>query len=183
MSTYRDRREAKAERLRSWADKREAKATAEFAKGDLREESSGIPFGQPILVGHHSERRHHNAIDKAHSATRRSIEHADKAREMRERAANIEAAAAGAIYSDDEDAAGLLRARISDLEAKRDAMKAANAAFRAKHKDALKAMTPFERGRAVPHPPYELTNLGGNLSRQRARLAAMQAASTPEGTP
>ena len=68
-----DRRERYAER----ADKMRATATAEFRKADLREEVSGIPFGQPILVGHHSEGRHRRTIERAHNAMRRGIE-ADK---------------------------------------------------------------------------------------------------------
>jgi len=51
--TTRERREARAARLREWADKREAKAQAGFqAVHDL---ADSIPMGQPILVGHHSE--------------------------------------------------------------------------------------------------------------------------------
>lgn len=53
--TYRDRREAKADRLREWAEKREAKAAAAFDSAATL--SDAIPFGQPILVGHHSEKR------------------------------------------------------------------------------------------------------------------------------
>lgn len=173
MSTRRQRREARAARLNEWADKREAKADELHAKGDLRESVSGIPFGQPILVGHHSANRHRNAIEKANNATRRAIENDDKAREMRAKAANIEAAAERAIYSDDEDATERLRERIAELEARREAMKVANAAFRKAHRDELKAMSAYARGRAMPHPSYELSNLGGQISRYRARLAAL----------
>ena len=54
MMGYRERRLAKAERLREWAEKRQAKSAAAF-KG-VHTIADGIPFGQPILVGHHSER-------------------------------------------------------------------------------------------------------------------------------
>jgi hypothetical protein len=62
--TYREKRERKAERLRDWADRREANQSAlnEAARAD--EAATGIPFGQPILVGHHSEGRHRRAIEK-----------------------------------------------------------------------------------------------------------------------
>jgi hypothetical protein len=51
--TTRERREARAARLREWADKREAKSTAAFDA--VRQIADNIPMGQPILVGHHSE--------------------------------------------------------------------------------------------------------------------------------
>lgn len=172
MSTHRERREARAQRLNEWAEKREAKSEAMHNAGDLR---SGIPMGQPILVGHHSQRRHENAIERANSATRRALDNDTKAASMRARAANIEAAADRAIYSDDEDAAERLRERVAELTEQQAAMKARNAAFRAANREALKAMTPFARGRTLPHPPYELTNLAANIRRNRERLAAMQA--------
>ncbi len=173
MSTTRERREARAARLNEWAGKREAKADDLHRRGDLREEVSGIPFGQPILAGHHSANRHRNAIEKANRASRRAIENDDKAREMRSKAANIEAAAERAIYSDDEDVAGRLRERIAQLEVQRDEMKAANAAFRKEHRVALKAMSAYERGQVVPFPSYALSNLAGKITRNRQRLAAL----------
>lgn len=54
------------------ADRAEAEAEAHGAKADRI--SSGIPMGQPILIGHHSERRHRRDLDRIHTSTRRSIE-------------------------------------------------------------------------------------------------------------
>ncbi len=171
--TTRERREARAARLNDWAEKREAKSAALHGAGDLREEVSGIPMGQPVLVGHHSQRRHENAIEKANAATRRALANDDMAASMRSRATNIEAAAENAIYSDDEDAIERLRERIAEREAERAAMKAANADFKARHKAQLAALSPFMRGQALPHPPYALTNIGATIRRDRARLAEM----------
>lgn len=53
MTTYRERREAKADRLREWADKRDTKA--ETAHDAAQRTADMIPFGQPIMVGHYSE--------------------------------------------------------------------------------------------------------------------------------
>jgi hypothetical protein len=70
-----------------------------------------------------------------------------------------------------------LRARIATLEAQREMAKAINADYRALHKAELKAMdSAYERDQAMPYPGYHLTNLSGNLSRQRARLARLEAA-------
>jgi len=169
--TYRDRREARAERLRGWADKRDDKAEAARAAAD----ANTLPFGQPILVGHHSEAAHRRVLKRQHAAMDRLVEHSGKAASMRAKADNIEAAAAHAIYSDDEDAIERLRERVAELEAQRETMKATNAAFRKAHRAELKTMSAFARDQALPHPGYELSNLGANINRNRKRLAALEA--------
>jgi hypothetical protein len=168
--TYRERRLARAERLRGWAETREAKQAGlnEAARAD--EAATGIPFGQPILVGHHSERRHRNAIARIDRAMGAAVENSRKADSMRGRADSIEAAAEHAIYSDDEDAIERLTEKLATLEAKREQIKADNAAFRKSHKAELKGMTAYERDQAMPHRGYELRNLGGVISNTRKRI-------------
>lgn len=193
MSTYRERRLAKAERLREWSEAREAKqaALSEAARGD--EAATGIPFGQPILVGHHSERRHRRAIERMNRAMAASVDNSQKAERMAERADNIEAQAANAIYSDDPDAIERLREKIEEMEAERARIKAYNASCRKAAKDGgtgdLSILTeperesllstakacPYQIGKGGSAPSYWLTNLGGNISRQRKRLAHLEA--------
>lgn len=188
--TYRERREARAERLREWAGKREAKADAAFAQVD--QIASMIPFGQPILVGHHSERRARRDADRIDSGMRRSFEHARKADEMNSKADNIEAAAAHAIYSDDPDAVERLEGRIATLEAERDRIKAYNASCRKAAKAGgagdlslldeaqsanllrIAQVTPYALGAGNSYPGYHLTNLSGNIKRNRDRLAQLR---------
>jgi DNA repair exonuclease SbcCD ATPase subunit len=170
--TYRDRQLAKAERLRGWAEKREVTSAADLERA--RQMASIIPFGQPILVGHHSERGDRAYRGRIERTYERAFESADKAERMAARADGIERAAEGAIYSDDEDAIERLEERIAELEAKRDRIKAENAAFNAEHKAELKTMTAYDRDRARPHAGYELTNLSGNIKRQRDRLAMLR---------
>lgn len=168
MTTYRERREARADNLDGWAEKRAVRATA--AAEAARDATAGIPFGQPILVGHHSERRHRAAIAKGDRALTAAVEHSTMARTMSSRADEIRRQAASAIYSDDPDAAERLTAKIAALETEREQMKAANAAFRKAHKTELRAMSAYQRGQAVPFPSYALTNLGGRISTAKARL-------------
>jgi DNA repair exonuclease SbcCD ATPase subunit len=173
--TTRERRLAKAAQLREWADARDAKADAAYER--VQSITDRRPFGQPILVGHHSERgarADQRRIDGGMSAY---LEHRAKAAEMRARADNIEAAAASAIYSDDADAIDRLSAKIANLESRRDAMKAANGAYRKAHRSALKNLTAYERDRAVPHPSYEIRNLTAEVGRNRKRLDELR---TPE---
>ncbi|MBM4498352.1 DUF3560 domain-containing protein [Rhodococcus hoagii] len=68
-----DALDAKAERLTD---------AAESAHGKAREMSNRYPLGQPILVGHHSERRHRRDIERAHDAADAARE-ADRAAEKR----------------------------------------------------------------------------------------------------
>lgn len=52
----------------------------------MRDVGSLPEGGEPIKVGHHSERRHRNAIDKAHKSMRRSIDAHNDAEEAARRA-------------------------------------------------------------------------------------------------
>jgi len=71
-----ERREARAKRL-------ETEAEAEGAKA--QQVLDMIPMGQPVLVGHHSERRHRRDLDRAHNAIGKSV----NARKEAERLARV----------------------------------------------------------------------------------------------
>jgi len=71
------RREArlgrKVEKRAEWAESRQAKAEA--ANKRVHGLLDPIPLGQPILVGHHSEKRHRRTLEKADAAMSRAVEH------------------------------------------------------------------------------------------------------------
>ncbi|WP_146099079.1 DUF3560 domain-containing protein [Nocardia nova] len=72
--TDRARRQAdRVEALQSKASRKDAKAAAAEA-AHQRAHDALPPGGEPIKIGHHSERRHRNAIDKAWKAWGRSVE-------------------------------------------------------------------------------------------------------------
>jgi hypothetical protein len=167
--TYRERRERRAERLRGWAEKRQTSAAAVFEAGRpftsdnaFNTQPGHIPFRARLIARE----------DRAHESVR-------KAERMHSRAAGIESQLAGAIYSDDPHAIPALRDRIAKLEAQREQIKARNAAYRKEHKAELAKLTAYGRDRALPHPSYELTNLGGNISRQKKRLAELERKAKP----
>lgn len=180
--TYRERREARAERLHEWADKRESKAAALHAANEPYR--GDVAFNtQP---GHIPERA------RAIARTERAFEHEIKAESMRSRADNIAAAAEHAIYSDDPDACERLVERIAQLEAERDQIKAFNAAVRkgmpitealdlvddkqrADYRGTAKACA-YMLGKKGEFPAYHLTNLSGNINRQKKRLVQLQRA-------
>jgi hypothetical protein len=189
MTTYRERREARAERLRDWAEKREAKSRAALDQSAAMVDA--IPFGQPILVGHYSEGRDRRYRDRAWNTMGRGVEHARKAEEMSRKADNIEAAAERAIYDDDHDAADRLRERIAELEAERARIVAYNKSCRKAAKTGgtgdlsllddrqrkdianLARVCPYQVRAGGAFPAYATSNLGGNINRYRKRLAAL----------
>ena len=200
MNHYEAKQEARRARLEAAADRAGQRAEAAYKRADLREEVSGIPFGQPVLVGHHSERRHRAAIERADNAMRKSIEESNRARDL---AAKAAAVGTGGISADDPDAIQKLTAEISEAKALQDFMRAANAHIRKAVKAgvtgeahegfpaylaALQALRPsFKAGTAakllapdfcgrIGFADYQLTNNGANIRRMEKRLAQLQAA-------
>ena len=129
-SDFHERRARLHDRYRELA----VKNTTEAARRNkaAKEISDGIPFGQPILVGHHSEGRHRRDLARINSNYDKGAEAAAKAGHYAGKAHNIEAGTA--IFSDDPDAAELLREKIAKLEAQQVYMKASNRAVRAAYK-------------------------------------------------
>lgn len=122
-NAYEARLQRRKERLTAAAERARVNAEGFFEKADLREEKSGIPFGQPILVGHHSEGRHRRAIERAHNNMRKGIEESDRAERLAERAENV---GLGGISSDDPEAITKLQAKLADCEKAQVFMVAAN---------------------------------------------------------
>lgn len=84
------RQDQRVEALNAKADRKAAAAEAACA-AEHRAVEALPPGGEPIKIGHHSERRHRNAIARANAATRRAIDATDVAHHAAGRA---EAAAA-----------------------------------------------------------------------------------------
>lgn len=113
MNEYEAKQEARRERLEARAARLAREASASFKRADLREEASGIPFGQPILVGHHSEGRHRAAIKRSHAAMDRGVALSKAADEVAQRAEGV---GSGGIGSDDPDAIAKLKEKLAGLE-------------------------------------------------------------------
>ncbi len=170
MNHYERKQEAKRERLLAAADRAEAQSEAAYKRADMREEVSGIPFGQPILVGHHSEGRHRAAIRRADNAMRASIEADKRAKELRGRAESV---GQGGISSDDPDAIQKLQAEIGAASERQEKMKATNVAWR---KAGNKAGRQAD-GSWIDQPfaPFQLSNNSANIKRMEKRIAQLQA--------
>src|SRR5690625_1843327 len=89
----RERAEARSVRLDERAERAEERSAAAAAKADQIGE--GIPLGQPVLVGHHSQRRHEHDLERIRNATETSITEDRNARDLRAGAERARAVATG----------------------------------------------------------------------------------------
>jgi hypothetical protein len=182
--TRRERLERKIEKRRDWAGKAETQATQAY--NHSHNLVAGIPMGQPILVGHHSEKRHRRTLDRSWNAMGKSVALSAKADMHESKAANLENLLDKAIFSDDDDATEALEARIAANEAKREQMKVVNKLYKKGDAAGLAALgLDFAQLQAklaalgayfgqAPHMPFELTNLGARIRSDKERLVAVK---------
>src|SRR5258708_7640333 len=120
MDSYEQRKERRIERYRRRAERLTAQGLARLCQADAI--ANKIPMGQPVLVGHHSERRHRRDLERIRASTVKGLGALTEAKEWERRA---EAAETGnAVSSDDPTAAQKLRQKLAALEARRDELKA-----------------------------------------------------------
>lgn len=79
-----ERARRKSEQLQHIADKKSRESSDYIQKAE--DSVSGIVFGQPILVGHHSEKHHRRALERSHKAMDKSVELSAQADEYAHRA-------------------------------------------------------------------------------------------------
>ena len=77
----------KAEQRKEWADSAERKATEYYEAS--REGEEFLKLGEPIKIGHHSENRHRNLIERNHRRFGRYVEETKKAEKHIESAENF----------------------------------------------------------------------------------------------
>lgn len=171
--------EAKKDRLIDRA------ATARQEANDLYERTrklgTVIPLGQPILVGHHSERKDRAFRARLDSGFRKSFALMDKGDYLACRAATI---GTGGIASDDPQAVQRLKEKLAQREQQQARMKAVNAALRKGSDEALFALgcsqseinqlkTPDFCGR-TGYPDYLLQNNNAEIRRLKGRIDELQ---------
>ena len=135
--TRKERQEARAKRYRQYAENAEKRATAAFnASNDA---VANIPLGQPILVGHHSEKVHRRALERSNGAMMRSVHESEKAAYYARKAEAVENN--DNIYIGDDDAIERLEEKIATLTSKQEKMSAVNKLMRSKKNDDKLAAT------------------------------------------
>lgn len=160
MNSYEEKQQAKLERYEHLAQKNKEAGNA--ALRSARDEWQEIPLGQPILVGHHSEKRHRNHLKRLHNREERGFEALKKAEYYERKAENISNPIA--ISSDDPEAVEKLEQKLAGLEQKRESIKEMNRNARRQGTDQC--------------PAYVLTNLGANIRRIKQRIAEIKKRST-----
>lgn len=118
MNFY-EKQARKLERYSELAEKRKLESQQAWNQADKI--SDAIPFGQPILIGHHSEKRHRRDLDKIDRLSHKAIELNDKADYYENKADNI--VNPKGISSDDPEAISKLKAEIAELEKQREETK------------------------------------------------------------
>jgi hypothetical protein len=188
-NSYEEKRAAKITRYRERAEKK-AKFASENDFSLFGEEKSGIPMGQPILVGHHSEKRHRKHLERIENRVRKGYEAGREADRLVERADTLENRTA--IDSDNPEALRLIDEKIKKLSTERERYKTINVLVR-KHttietlapellkvfpdvkdaeKLASKLLTP-DVMKCVGIPTYKLINMGAEIRRLEKRRVGL----------
>lgn len=183
--TQAERRADRQDRIDSRSDRLRTEATSQFRRAD--QISERFYGGQPILVGHHSEKGARRDQAKMHNAMTKGIELKNAA------AAVASVTPSTAVLATDSDGIEIMQARIEKAEAQQAQWKAINALVRKGDRAALAAMglgettikelfTPQWGGVRGPIglPAYLLSNNNANIRRMRLRLAELQRATKLE---
>lgn len=188
MNDYEQKKADRIERLRERAQSRAVQGSASIDAA--RAMGERIPFGQPILVGHHSERRHRRDVDRIDGKYRRGFEALAESKDLARRADAAEANAA--ISSDDPSAIEKLEAKLAAQRAEHAREVAGNKAIRAAKGDravATKALlalgfaaSQIERALMTNYGGKVYGFFGGNAAATvratEKRLAELRAAET-----
>ena len=119
-SDYEERRKQRIERYKELSMKAQERSSR-YSNSNANRILQIAP-GQPILVGHHSEKKHRKLIKRAQDDIRRSIEEDNKSKFYKERV--ITAENSKVIYSDDPQALNKLKEKLERLENERASIKA-----------------------------------------------------------
>jgi hypothetical protein len=185
---FEERKQRRIDNANARAAKADKESTAAYNRAS--EISSYIPMGQPILVGHHSEKRHRRDLEKIDNNMRKSVQLSDKADYYREKAEAIEAAAEYVISSDDPNALEKLRTKLENMQKMQELMKAANKAIKKnfgkldQQIEALKELNFSDEGitklltkdcfSGIGFASYKMTNNNANMKRVKDRIANLE---------
>ncbi len=177
--SYEDKLDQRREGLRAKADTVEADADARGKRADAL---ARVMNGQPILIGHHSEKRHRRDIERMDRDFQSFSKGHSEAAELRRRA---DAVGTGGISSDDESALSKLQGRIVAKVERRDRMKRVNTLYRKRDAEGLKALgltlealdTNLRASHSwekAPYPKWEVSNLSTSIRTDKKRLESLQ---------
>jgi len=156
IERYKEKQENRFERFSYLAEKNLKESISSQNRSHQMLEM--IPFGQPILVGHHSERTHRSLVKRSGNLMDKSIELSDKAEYYSDKAKATQNN--NTISSDNPEAVDLLRLKLEKLQGQREEIKEENKRLRKEKKDT--------------NPAYILANLSGNIATVKKRIAHLE---------
>lgn len=179
MNHYEDKQAARKARLEELALK--AEEQADSLSVQAKKMADVIPFGQPILIGHHSEGRDHRYRARINKTFENAYALHEKAEAYREKVLSV---GNGGISSDDPDAIAKLREQLTELEASQEKMKKANVLVRRQDRTGLAQLGFSEKsidsllapdfcGR-LGFPKFRLQNNNANIRRIKLRILALE---------
>lgn len=145
-SDYEERRKQRIERYKELSMKAQERSSR-YSNSNANRILQIAP-GHPILVGHHSEKKHRKLIKRAQDDIRKSIEEDNKSKFYKERV--ITAENSKVIYSDDPQAINKLKEKLERLENERASIKARE------------------------HSTWELTNIGATIRETKKRIERLE---------
>ena len=184
MNSYEAKLDQRKARLQA-----RARALNEQSKqviGAARKMAAVIPFGQPILVGHHSESRDRRYRNRIHDTFGKGFALSEAADKAAQRAGSV---GTGGISSDDPDALVKLAEKLEAMQRNQALMIASNKAIRSHSTiegkiDALIKLGHIEAVACELVKPdfcnrigfadYQLQNNNGNMRRVKLRIAELQ---------
>lgn len=185
---FEERRARRIERLQARAALKQREGNALIEQSTRM--GDAIPMGQPILVGHHSEKRDRNYRARMHNKMRKGVDTLDYAAQLAHRAAAAEENTA--IFSDDPKATEKLEEKLARLEKQQALMTAANKCVRKNDREGLldlgfsetrieQLFTPDFVGR-LGFPSYALTNNSARIRDVKKRIANLKAQANDKTT-
>ncbi|MCI8654602.1 MAG: DUF3560 domain-containing protein [Clostridia bacterium] len=145
-SDYEERKKRRIERYQVLSEK--AKEESEARYNSTANRILMATPGQPIIVGHHSEKKARKLHEQANNDIKKSIEFSEKSKYYRTKAKNVENS--NAIYNDDPDAIPKLKDKIERLENQKESIKARE------------------------HTTWELTNIGAKIRETKLRIKRLE---------
>lgn len=189
---YQEQQEARKDRMLERADKASAEFQATYNRA--KDMASVIPFGQPILVGHHSEKRDRRYREKIHNTFGKAFELDSKAEHYRQKAETV---GNTGIASNDPEAIEKLITKLGGLEKSQETMKAVNKIIRSAklsedekaaeivaagllpEAQAAEILKPDHCGR-IGFASYSLSNNNAEIRRTKKRIEELESLRTSD---
>jgi hypothetical protein len=178
---YEEHKQKRIDNAKNQIEKNKKQSAAFFKKAD--DIIACIPPGQPILIGHHSEKKHRSALNQFDNAMHKGFEASNKTEYYESRVKAMEDNES--ISSDDPNAIEKLEGKLDALESMQQFMKDANKYIKKKDKEKFLALdygteklwdelNMPHRFQGTGYPRYSLTNNNANINRIRKRIAYLK---------